>query len=451
MHQDNEKSMNDIPSKCQQLYHAAKSIIPGGTQLLSKRPELFAPDQWPGYYREAHGCEVVDLDGRRYVDMSSMGIGTCLLGYNDPDVSKAVVARVQAGSMSTLNSPEEVELAQLLLSIHPWAKKVRLGRTGGEAMAIAIRIARCHTDRDVVAFCGYHGWHDWYLAANRTSQDENDPLREHLLPGLSSKGVPRQLANTALPFQYNQIDSLAEIVRNHGSRLAAVVMEPTRNSEPAAGFLEGVREWCDRSGAVLVFDEITAGWRLTLGGSHRRLAVQPDMAVFAKALGNGHPMAAILGRANVMESAQETFISSTYWTEGIGPVAALAAVRKMQQVDVPKHTAAIGTQLREGLCRIAAREGVPLKLSGYPALTYFSFEHPDALALQTLLTVRMLGHGFLAGNCFYPSLAHTSGHVAAYLSAAEDVFAELGQAARDGDAADRIGGPVRHSGFSRLA
>jgi glutamate-1-semialdehyde 2,1-aminomutase len=438
-------------SRCQQLYRLAKSLIPGGTQLLSKRPEMFAPDQWPGYYREARGCEVVDLDGRRYVDMSYMGIGACLLGFADPDVTAAVVARVQNGSMCTLNSPEEVELAQLLLGIHPWAAQARFGRSGGEAMAIAVRIARAHTGREVIAFCGYHGWHDWYLAANHARQAGGDPLQQHLLPGLSPRGVPSQLAGTALPFRYNQIDSLAEIVKQQGSRLAAVVMEPTRHSDPAPGFLEGVRELCDRAGAVLIFDEISIGWRLVLGGAHLRFGIQPDLAVFAKAMGNGHPMAAIIGRREVMQAAQESFISSTYWTEGVGPAAALATLRKMQRIDVPGHLAMIGSRFREGLRQIAAREGVPLRLSGYPAMTYLGFEHPDSLALQTLLTVRMLRRGFLAGGGFYPSLAHTPEHVDRFLAAAEPVLAELGQALREGDVAARIGGPIRHSGFARLA
>jgi glutamate-1-semialdehyde 2,1-aminomutase len=438
-------------SNCQQLYRLAKSLIPGGTQLLSKRPEMFAPDQWPGYYREAHGCEVVDFDGRQYIDMAQMGIGSCLLGYADPDVTDAVVARVKHGSMCTLNNPEEVELAQLMLSIHPWAQQIRFGRTGGEAMAIAVRIARAHTGRDVVAFCGYHGWHDWYLAANRSAQSGGDSLKEHLLPGLSASGVPSQLAGTALPFKYNDVDSLAKIVEQQGNRLAAVVMETTRNSDPAPGFLAGVRELCERTGAVLVFDEITIGWRLNIGGAHLRFGVNPDVAVFAKATGNGHPVAAILGRAEVMQAAQGSFISSTYWTEGVGPTAALATVRKFQRVDVPSHIATIGARLREGVQETAARESVPLKMSGFPCLTYFRFDHPEALALQTLLTVRMLRHGILAGGGFYPSLAHASQHVDCYLAAAEEVLAELGQAIRQGDVLSRIGGPVRHSGFARLA
>ncbi|MGI6417393.1 MAG: aminotransferase class III-fold pyridoxal phosphate-dependent enzyme [Thermoguttaceae bacterium] len=440
-----------VESKGQQLYKLAKSLIPGGTQLLSKRPEMYAPEQWPSYYREAHGCEVTDLDGRRYVDMSYMGVGPCLLGYSDPDVTEAVIARIERGSMCTLNNPEEVDLAQLLLEIHSWAENVRFARTGGEAMAIAVRIARAYTGRDVVAICGYHGWHDWYLAANRTAQKEGDALQGHLLPGLAPNGVPSQLAGTTLPFNYNQIDSLASIVQQHGSQLAAVVMEPARHCDPAPGFLEGVRELCDRTGAVMVFDEVSIGWRLTLGGAHLRFGIQPDIAVFAKAMGNGHPIAAIIGRADVMQAAQSTFISSTYWTEGVGPVAALATIRKLQRVDVPSHVAAIGTRFRKGLQGIAERHAVPLKLSGYPALTYMAFDHPDSLALQTLLTVKMLQNGFLAGSGFYPSLAHTLEHVDRYLIAAEEVFAELGQAIRAGDVTSRIGGPVRHSGFARLA
>ena len=451
MKAENRNTGKDGDSRCQQLYRLAKTLIPGGTQLLSKRPEMFAPDQWPGYFQEAQGCEVVDLDGRRYVDMATMGIGACLLGFNDPTVTEAVIARVKAGSMCTLNSPEEVELAQLLLSLHPWAQNVRFGRSGGEAMAVGVRIARASTGRDVVAFCGYHGWHDWYLAANRTAQSGDDALQQHLLPGLSPRGVPSQLAGTALPFNFNQLDTLAKIVAQQGNRLAAVVMEPTRQSEPAPGFLEGVRELCDRVGAVLVFDEISIGWRLAVGGSHLRFGVEPDIAVFAKAMGNGHPMAAILGRKSVMQAAQESFISSTYWTESVGPVAALATVRKMQRVDVPGHIAKIGLRVRQGLQEIAAKASVPFKTVGHPAMLHYHFDHPEALALQTLWTVRMLTHGFLVGTAIYPCLAHREAHVDSFLAASEGVFAELGDAIRQGDIAGRIGGPVRHSGFARLA
>lgn len=412
---------------------------------------MFAPDRWPPYYREARGCQIVGIDGRTWLDMSIMGIGSCLLGYSDPDVTQAVIRRIQAGSMSTLNCPEEVELAQRLLEIHPWADNVRYARTGGEAMAVAVRIARARTRRDRVAFCGYHGWHDWYLAANRLADGPADALQGHLLPGLDPAGVPSQLAGTAIPFPYNDLDRLKAIVAEHGRELAAVVMEPTRSVDPEPGFLEGVRELCDTHGLVLVFDEITAGWRLCLGGAHRRYGIMPDVAVFAKAISNGHPMAAIIGRADVMQAAQESFISSTYWTEGVGPAAALATIRKMQQIDVPRHVAAMGRRWREGLDAAARRHRVPLVFAGHPAITTLRFDHPDAAALATLFTVRMLDRGILAGSGFYASLAHTEEHVDRYLAAADEIFPEVAEAAAQGDAAARIGTPIRHGGFARLA
>jgi glutamate-1-semialdehyde 2,1-aminomutase len=431
----------------QALYVEAKRLIPGGTQLLSKRPEQFAPGQWPAYFAEAHGCEVIDLDGRRYLDFTHNSVGSCLLGYNHPAVTAAVVRRVTLGSMSTLNSPEEVELARELLRLHPWAENVRLARGGGEALAVAARIVRAATGRDVIAFCGYHGWTDWYLAANLHS---DHALDGHLLPGLSPAGVPRGLQGTAVPFTYNKLDELRAIVREHGARLAAVIMEPTRNMEPAAGFLEGVRELCDGCGAKLVFDEVTTGFRLHRGGAHLKFGVPPDVAVFAKALGNGHPIAAVIGKAATMQAAQDTFISSTFWTEGIGPAAALATLDVMRQIDVPAHVRRIGELARSGLSSSAESHKLPLKLGGYPALTSISFDHAENAALLTLFTVRMLGRGFLAGGGFYPTLGHEEHHVNAYLAAADSVFAELAESLRRGDTKERIGGPIKQSGFARL-
>ena len=431
----------------QALYQRAKLLIPGGTQLLSKRPEMFAPGQWPTYYREARGCEVIDIEGRKWLDMSIMGIGSCLLGYNDPDVTAAVTRCIQNGSMCTLNAPQEVELAERLLGMHPWAQQVRYARGGGEAMALAVRLARAATARTIVAFCGYHGWHDWYLAANLADADHLDG---HLLPGLSPLGTPRQLVDTALPFAYNRLDQLEALVHRHGDRLAAVVMEPTRTLDPAPGFLEGVRALCDRSGAVLIFDEITSGFRLHFGGAHLKYGVMPDVAVYSKALSNGHPMAAVIGVQGVLEAAARSFISSTYWTEAVGPTAALATIEKMSSLDLPSHVQHIGTKLRQGLTAAAARHSLPLKLAGHAAITSIAFDHPKNAALGTLFTVRMLEQGILAGSSFYACLAHQDEHVARYLEAAEPVYAELAAAIAADDIESRIGGPVRSSGFSRL-
>ena len=433
----------------QQAYREAKQLIPGGTQLLSKRPEMFAPEQWPAYYREARGCEVIDIEGNRYIDMSLGGILACILGYADPDVNAAVMRRVQLGSMSSLQTDDEIELARLLLEIHPWAESARFTRAGGESMAVAVRIARASTGRSRVALCGYHGWHDWYLAAN-LSTDKSDRLDGHLLPGLAPSGVPFGLAGDTQTFHYNRLDELDLLIDQQGKELAAVVMEPTRHIDPDPGFLEGVRARCDSLGTPLIFDEISIGWRLGLGGAHLKYGVEPDIAVFAKALGNGFPIGAIIGKQNTMQAAQASFISSTFWTEGVGPAAAVACLRKLMQFDVPGHLHAIGAQVIEGWQALAGKHGLSIKTPGRPEMAVLAFDHVEAAALTTLMTVRMLERGFLAGGNFNAMFAHQDHHVAAYLQALDEVFAELSDAIDSADVADRIGGPVKHTGFARL-
>lgn len=432
-------------------YSRARQIVPGGTQLLSKRPEMYAPNRWPPYFSEARGVRVVDLEGREYIDMSTMSVGACLLGYADPDVNSAVHRRVGRGSMASLNSDDEVTLAELLLEIHPWAGKVRYARGGGEAMAVAVRIARAHTRRSKIAFCGYHGWHDWYLAANYPVNGLTDQLSGHLLAGLEPAGVPIELAGTAKSSEYNQLEQLEVIAHKHGDELAAIVVEPTRSCEPVEGFLEGVRELAVRIGAVLIFDEVSVGWRLCLGGAHLRYHVAPDIAVYSKAIANGYPMAAIVGADSVMHAAEQTFISSTMWSDGIGPAAAIATIRKFQRIDVPQHVAAIGAKYCQGIGAVASRHGVPIRFRGHAALLMLSFDHAQASELQTLLTTRMLDCGYLVGAAFYPSLAHEERHVDACVASAESAFEELGNAIRMDDVKERLDGPIKHCGFGRLA
>ncbi len=435
----------------QEQYRQAKAMIPGGTQLLSKRPEMFAPDHWPAYYEEARGCEVIDTQGRKFIDMSSGGILACILGYADPDVNAAVMRRVQFGSMATQQTFDEVELAKLLIEIHPWAEMARFARTGGGSMAVAVRIARAATGREKVAICGYHGWHDWYLAANLASEDaDGKTLDGHLLPGLQPAGVPASLKGTALAFTYNRLDELERVIAAAGGDLAAVVMETTRGIDPEPGFLEGVRQRCDRIGAKLIFDEISIGWRLCLGGAHLKLGVAPDMAVFAKTISNGYPMGAVIGNAHTMQAAQESFISSAYWTEGVGPAAALAAVRKMMRIDVPAHLERIGTRVMAGWRESADRHGLPITIGGRPQNCNYKFETPNSNALVTLATVRMLDRGFLSTGYFNGTLAHEDRHIEAYLAALDEAFAELKVALDAGDAESRIGGPVKHAHFARL-
>jgi glutamate-1-semialdehyde 2,1-aminomutase len=431
----------------QALYARARRLMPGGTQLLSKRPELFLPEHWPAYYSRAQGAETWDLDGNRYVDVSHFGVGTCVLGFADPDVDAAVLAAVRAGTMSSLNCPEEVELAELLIELHPWAEMVRFSRCGGEAMAIAARIARAATGRDKIAFCGYHGWHDWYLSANLAA---DHALDGHLLAGLHPAGVPRGLTGTMLPFHYNRIEELRAIVEEDRRDLAAIVMEPSRNEGPAPGFLEEVRSIASRAGAVLVFDEITSGWRMNSGGIHLTYGVAPDLAVFAKAMGNGYAMAAIIGVRSAMEAAQSSFISSTYWTERIGPAAALATIRKHRDLSAAERLIAVGERVQAGWKSAAQRHALPVTVTGIPPLSHFTIAGPEGESLATLFTQEMLDRGFLASASFYATCAHEAHHVDAYLAAVDQVFAILARAAAAGDVARHLRGPVKHSGFQRL-
>jgi glutamate-1-semialdehyde 2,1-aminomutase len=432
-------------SSGQKLWRRAKRLIPGGSMLLSKRPEMFLPDQWPAYFSRAHGCRVWDLDGVEYIDMSLMGIGTNTLGYGQSEVDAAVRAAIDAGNMSTLNCPEEVYLAERLVELHPWAHMVRLARSGGEADAIAVRIARAAAGRDKFAICGYHGWHDWYLAANLSDQRN---LAGHLLPGLEPNGVPAGLRGTVLPFNYNRFDELAALAESHD--LAAVIMEVSRNQEPADGFLEKVRELTHRRGIVLIFDECTSGFRQTFGGLHKLYGVEPDLAIFGKALGNGYAITAVIGRRHVMEAAQTSFISSTFWTERIGPSAALKTLEVMERVRSWETITAMGRGISARWQELAARHGLSISVSGLPALTSFTFAGTGALAYKTLISQEMLAKGYLAGTAVYVCTEHTPQVVDGYFAALDPVFALIRECEDGRDVNSLLKGPVCHAGFRRL-
>lgn len=435
-------------SKGQKLYTRAKEIIPGGTQLLSKRPEMWLPDFWPSYYSKAKGCEVWDLDGNKYYDVSLMGIGANILGYAFDEVDECAKNAIDNGSMCTLNAPEEVELAEKLLSIHKWADMVRYAKAGGEAMALATRIARAYTGKDIVLVCGYHGWHDWYLSANLV---KGDPLADVHLSGLEPAGVPRGLAGTNLIFHYNDIEEFKQLVKENSGDIAAVVMEPIRNDYPQEGYLDEIRRITQEEGIVLIFDEITAGFKLCLGGSHLKLGVNPDIAVFGKAMSNGYPITAIIGRSEVMQAAQKTFISSTFWTERIGLAAASKTIECHEKYNVINKIEEYGNKVRSGWKKISEKTGVQIHISGITALSHFEFLNNNSLAYKTFVTQEMLKRGFLASNAFYPSLAHSDAIIEKYLYALEEVFSDIAEINRkDQNIEDRLDGPICHGGFARL-
>jgi glutamate-1-semialdehyde 2,1-aminomutase len=420
-------------------------VIPGGNMLLSKRAEMFLPEHWPAYFSRAKGCSVWDLDGREYLDMAIMGIGTNILGYGHPEVDAAVRSVIDQGNMSTLNCAEEVYLAERLVELHPWADMVRFARSGGEANAIAVRIARAASGRDKVAVCGYHGWHDWYLAAN-LGDDEN--LAGHLLPGLAPNGVPRNLRGTVLPFQYNDFEQLDKLVREH--EVGVIKMEVSRNMGPRDGFLQKVRELATQQNIVLIFDECTSGFRQTFGGLHKLYGVEPDMAMFGKALGNGYAVTATIGRREIMQAAQSTFISSTFWTERIGSAAGLKTLEVMERERSWERITETGHAIGRRWQELARRHSLPLELSGLPALIGFSLPVPDMLKYKTLITQEMLKKGFLATTEIYVSTEHTPALLERYFQALDPLFGLIRECESGRPVDQLLEGPVCHERFKRL-
>ena len=431
----------------QKLYKRAKKVIPGGNMLLSKRPEMFLPKKWPAYFSKSKGCKVWDLDGKEYIDMSIMGIGTNTLGYGHPEVDEAVIKTVKDGNMSTLNCPEEVYLAEKLIELHPWADMVRFARAGGEINSIAIRIARASSGRDKIAICGYHGWHDWYLSTNLNS-DKN--LDGYLLPGLEPNGVPRGLAGTTLTFNYNDIEKLEQLIKDNNGEIAAIKMEVSRNEGPKDNYLQKVRDLATENNIILIFDECTSGFRETFGGLHKKYDVEPDLAIFAKALGNGYAISACIGRKEFMQAAQQTFISSTFWTERIGPTAALKTLEVMEREKSWQTITQIGNNISSQWQNLADKHELDISTWGLPALSGFTFNLPNALSYKTLITQEMLKKGYLASNSVYACTEHTHGVVDGYLAELEPIFAVIKECEEGLDVKTLLEGPLCHSGFKRL-
>lgn len=432
--------------KCKELQKEAVELIPGMTQLLSKRPDRFSRGIWPTYFAQAKGVEVTDLDGNKYLDFSIGGIGATVLGYADEDVNKAVIDVINKGSATTLNPPEEVELAKKLIELHPWAQMARFARSGGEAMAVAVRIARVATKKDKIVFCGYHGWMDWYLAANL---GKKEALDEHWIKGLNPNGVPKGLKDTAIPFLYNNIEDFNKAIEKAGDDLAAIVMEPIRNFEPTKEFIEAIHEMAKKKNIPLIIDEISAGFRICNGGAHLKLGFKPDIAVFSKALGNGFPISAVIGKKWVMQFAQEAFITSTNWTERVGNVAALAMINKFVKNDVSKHLVKIADMVWQGWEELAKKHDLKIHIGGFKPMIHFSFEQNHSTNIA-YFTQEMLKKGFLASGGFYSMYAHKEEHVRKYLNAVDEVFADLSVLIKNNKVGEKLEGQVVQEGFGRI-
>jgi glutamate-1-semialdehyde 2,1-aminomutase len=419
-------------SRSLELWEEAQQLIPGGSQLLSRRPQLFAFGVSPIFAEKAKGAYFWDVDGNRYLDLS-MSVGAVLLGYCDPDVEAAFDRQQEKSTIFSLIPPVEIEAARLLTEVIPCAEMVRFGKSGGEANAVAVRIARAFTGRTKVAFCGYHGWHDWYIAANL---DNSKWLDSYLLPGVEARGIPAELRNTAIPFQYNDIDSLKQVLENYRGSVACVIMEASRTLLPQAGFLEDVREVTQQHGVLLIFDEIVTGFRLALGGAQQFYGVKPDLATLGKTIANGYPLTAIVGRRDIMELSKDLFVSSTFWDDAATLAAGVATVAKMRELNVPKRIAKQGRRYMAEWNALAERHRLSAQVTGSPASSMIVFQPSGQITPRqqsTLYIQEMARRGIFCGNGFNLCLAHREKELETILAAADETLAVIRKAVDDGD------------------
>ena len=436
-----------VKNKTQATWKKAKKIIPGGNMLLSKRPEIFLPNKWPAYFKKAKDCYVTDLDNKTYLDMSLMGVGTCVLGYSNNKVDRAVIKNIKKGNMSTLNCEEEFLLSKKLLKINKWADMVKFARSGGEANAIAVRIARasCGPKKQNIAICGYHGWHDWYLSANIKNKKNLD---QHLLTGLSTKGVPNNLKGTVHPFNFNNVEELTKIIEK--KNIGVVKMEVYRSNPPSKSFLDAIKYLKNKHKFVLIFDECTSGFRETYGGIHQKFNIHPDICVYGKALGNGYGITAVVGKKKVMDNAQKTFISSTFWTERVGPTAALKTLEIMSQTRSWEIISKKGKNFKERLTKLGQKFELPINVFGSDGIPSFSFNSKNNLKYKTFITQEMLKSNILASNVIYICTKHDSKKFNSYFNCLDLIFEKIAECEKGYKIDKLLHNPVCHTTFQRL-
>ena len=388
--------------------------------LFSKNPDLFLPKKWPAYFSKAKGCALWDLENKKYSDLCLMGVGTNTLGYANNEIDNEVIKKIRQSNMSSLNNIEEIMLAEKLIELHPWSEMVRFARSGGEANSIAIRIARAATNKKKIALCGYHGWHDWYLSGNLTNPDN---LKNFLFSDVPIKGVPKDLKNTVYPFEYNNFEQLESIVSKND--IGIVKMEVSRNYLPKNDFLEKIRRLCNKKKIILIFDECTSGFRKTFGGLHKLFNVNPDMAIFGKALGNGYAINAIIGKRSVMESAKSSFISSTFWTERIGSVAGLKTLEVMNKYKSWEIISKTGDSIKNNWLKLSNAHNIKINIMGVSSLPNFNFAYEDNLFFKTYISQEMLKYKILAGNSIYVCIDHNKNILEKYYSILDLIFKKI--------------------------
>lgn len=399
-------------SKSLSLFEEARRLIPGGSQTINKRPNPAVLGETPIYVERARGCRVWDVDGNEFIDYVQ-ALGPITLGYCDPAVDAAVREQLDKGMLSGLLYPLEVEVAREIIDAVPCAEMVRFFKSGAEATSAAARVARAFTEREKIVHYGYHGWHDNWTA------ERNDG------------GVPKALESCLLSFRYNDLDSLRAVFDAHPEDIAAVMMVATQTTPPAEGFLQGVRQLCDERGALLIFDEIVTGFRLARGGAQEFFGVTPDLACFAKGIANGMPLAALVGKREVMQIMERLIISTTYGGEALSLAVARACLRIYRNPNVFKHLWTMGERLMAGINAAAQTHGVPARCVGFAPMSLLEFHgdtsaETDRLWNTFLRETAQRGVLFRRGGLAFITLAHTAQDIEQTVAVCDEVFARMG-------------------------
>ena len=443
------KSADHDVTRSLELYEQAGGLIPGWTQLISRRADQFAHGISPIYAQRAKGSRFIDVDENEYIDWVN-AVGAIILGHADDVVDEAVKEQIDRGSLFTANSPMELELAEELNATIPSSQMVRYVKGGGEACAVAVRIARGVTGRDKILFCGYHGWHDWYQAANYGVDPESG---EFPFAGIEPIGVPKALEGTVIPFIYGDLEMLAALLDEHAGEVAAIMMEPARSELPPPGYLESVKQLAAAHGAVLIFDEVSCGWRLAIGGVQEAVGVTPDMTVVAKAMSNGYPMGAVVGSQGVMDPAKRMFISSSYWSDNIGLAASLTTIRELKRRNARQRFKEIGEKLRSALNQAiadAGLEGACTGLHSNPTLTLKTPDGIDASQVSTLFIQEMARRGIHTYMSFKATLAHTDEDIRLTGEAATEALQVVRAGLEQGNLDDLLRADLKKEPFRRL-
>lgn len=421
-----------VLEKSFEYWKKAEKIIPCGTQTLSKGPNQHVKGVYPIYLRGGKGSHVFDVDGNEYIDYP-MALGPVILGYVYPPVDDAITKQLKEGITFSLMHPLEVELAELIIECVPCAEMVRYSKTGSEATSAAIRLSRAYIGREKIAFCGYHGWHDWYAVST-----------------IRNKGIPPSQKDFLYPFEYNKIETLEKIFEENKGEIAAVIMEPIGVEEPKDNFLQRVEDLIHKNGSLLIFDEIITGFRLALGGAQEYFGVTPDMACFGKGIANGMPLSVVAGKKDIMKECEEVFFSTTFGGETLSLAAAIATIDEIRAKDVISHLWKQGEKFKNGYNKLAQEIDVETECIGLPPrrlLTFKDREGKDSLEMKSLFWQETVKRGVLFGNAQFVSYSHTDEDIKKTLLACEQSLYILKKAVDEDRVLDMLEGEVTQEVF----